>query len=301
MRVIGADELRRLVPMERAVDAIEAAFRSGDSETPPRRHLPFGDGDLLFMPSWSPRAAGVKLVSINPGNPARGLPLINGSYLLFDRDTLQPTAVIDAAALTGLRTAAVSGVATRALARSDASRLVIFGAGAQARSHLEAMATVRPIAEVAVVSRSEAPALALVEHARGLGISAAVGEPKSVARADIVCTCTSSPEPVFPGAELDPGAHVNAVGSYQRHAREIDSDCVRRAGLIAVETPDAIREAGDLAVPIDAGELDPGAVMALADVLDRDKADGDEITLFKSVGRAFEDLAVAEAALAALD
>ena len=122
------------------------------------------------MPSWNPRSAGVKLVTVTPSNPARGLPLINGSYLLFDRDTLQPTAVIDAAALTGLRTAAVSGVATRALARSDASRLVIFGAGAQARSHLEAMATVFQ-GTVLVATGEVTEGLALLDEATASAVS----------------------------------------------------------------------------------------------------------------------------------
>ena len=112
--------------MEVAIDALEEAFKRDDSETPPRQHISFGRGELLFMPSWSPRAAGVKLVTVNPSNAERGLPLINGSYLLFDRDSLQPVAVIDAAALTAIRTAAVSAVATRALAHPDSERLVIF-------------------------------------------------------------------------------------------------------------------------------------------------------------------------------
>lgn len=299
MRVIGAEELRRLVPMDRAIDAVERAFRDDDSETPPRRHLAIGDADLLFMPSWSTRAAGVKLVTVTPGNPARGLPLINGSYLLFDRETLRPSAVIDAAALTGLRTAAVSGVATRALAHPEAKALVIFGAGVQAHRHLEAMVAVRPIRELGVVSRSDPPARALVDHARSLGLDASVGTP-SVSDADIVCTCTTSPSPVFDGARLNDVAHVNAVGSYKADAREIDSETVRRASVVVVEDREVMRESGDLAVPLTEGDLDETGIVTLGEVLGGAAAPRG-ITLFKSVGRAFEDLAVAEAAVAALD
>lgn len=302
MRVIEAAELRRLVPVDRAIEAVERAFRGDDSQTPPRQHIPIGDADLLFMPSWSPRAAGVKLVTVDPGNPGRGLPLVNGSYLLFDRETLQPRAVIDAAALTAIRTAAVSGVATRALAHPDSERLVIFGAGAQAHAHLESMCAVRDIAQVSVVSRSEQKARALVERARTLVDVAHLGDPmNAVAEAHVVCTCTTSPTPVFDGRMLNQGAHVNAVGSYKPDAREIDAAVVRRAALVVVETREVMGGSGDLAVPLRDGDLDAAAVVPLREVLDRSKPRDDEITLFKSVGQAFEDLAVAEAALRGLD
>ena len=303
MRFIDGDLLRSLVPMERAIDAVDAAFRARDDDTPSRRHFPIGeDSELLFMPSWNPRAAGVKLITVTPGNVDRGVPLINGAYLAFDRETLQPAAVIDASALTAIRTAAVSGVATRALADPRARRLVIFGAGVQAHSHLEAMIRVRPISEVGVVSRSEGPARALVEAARRLGVKGELLEaPEAVAGADIVCTCTTSSEPVFRGYDLNPGAHLNAVGAYRTESRELDSETVRRAALIVVETPEAMWESGDLSVPLRAGQLDPKAPKELGDVLDRTRPSYPEITLFKSVGRAFEDLAVVEAALAALD
>lgn len=302
MRVIAGEELRELVPMGRAIAAVDAAFRSRDDETPPRRHIPIGDAELLFMPSWTPRAAGVKLVTVTPGNPERGLPLINGSYLLFDRDNLQPVALIDASALTAIRTAAVSGVATRALASPGARRLVIFGAGVQAHSHLEAMVEVRRISELIVVTRSEDRARSLIERARSLGVPGGVAEPAdAVSQADIVCTCTTSPDPLFRGVDLDPGAHLNAVGSYRKTTRELDSETVRRARVVAVEELEVVAESGDLALPLGSGELDRSRVMSLTDALARTKPSHPEITLFKSVGRAFEDLAVAEAALSALD
>jgi ornithine cyclodeaminase len=301
VRVIDGDQLRALVPMERAVDAVVEAFRSGGHETPPRQHLALGDADLLFMPSWNERVAGVKLVTVNANNPPRGLPLINGSYLLFDRDTLQPTAVIEAATLTAVRTAAVSGAATRALARPDARRLVIFGSGVQARSHLEAMVAVRPIEELVVVARSEERATALLERGRELGLDARAGDATEVGRADVLCTCTTSPVPLFDGAELNAGAHVNAVGSYRTDARELAAETIRRAAVVCVETLEVMRESGDLAMPLSDGTLDPADVIDLRTALGRRKPSEPEITVFKSVGQAFEDLAIAEAALVALD
>ena len=161
---------------------------------------------------------------------------------------------------------------------------------------------VRELIEVMVVSRSEGRAHALVERAWSLGLSASVDDPlNSVAEGHIVCTCTTSPEPVFEGRHLNPGAHVNAVGSFKKETREIDSDTVARAALVVVETPDAADESGDLAIPIEEGKLDPGSVHSLADVLGDPPQAEDRITVFKSVGRAFEDLAVAEAAVEALD
>jgi ornithine cyclodeaminase len=287
--------------MDRAIDAIEKAFRSGGHETPARQHIPIGDADLLFMPSWNARVAGVKLVTVNPVNPARGIPLINGSYLLFDRDTLQPVAVIEAATLTAIRTAAVSGAATRALASGEARRLVIFGAGVQARSHLDAMVAVRPIEEVVIVARSQKRATSLLERGRELGLDARAGDATAVRSADLVCTCTTSVAPVFDGAELSAAAHVSAVGSYRTDARELDTETFRRATLVCVETLEVMGESGDLATPLADGALDPADVVDLRAALSRTKPNEPEITVFKSVGQAFEDLAIAEAALQALD
>jgi ornithine cyclodeaminase/alanine dehydrogenase-like protein (mu-crystallin family) len=174
-------------------------------------------------------------VTLNPENPGRGVPLIHATYVLFSPGSMEPLAVIDGQALTALRTAAVSGLATRHLARPDAERLVIFGAGVQAQSHLLAMRAVRDVWLLTVVSRTPEKADQLVDRARALDMEASVGTPEAVARTDLVCTCTTSTEPVFDGAILQAGAHVNAVGSYQPHTRELDDETVRR-GKIVVET-----------------------------------------------------------------
>jgi ornithine cyclodeaminase/alanine dehydrogenase-like protein (mu-crystallin family) len=169
LRVIGAEDLRARLPMAAAVDALEEAFRTLDPAGGPlRTHVETPHGSLLLMPAFGPSGVGVKLVSITPANPGRDLPFIHASYVLFDADTQAPEAVLDGSALTALRTAAVSGLATRFLSGEDARRLVIFGAGVQARAHLEAMCAVRPVTDLVVVSRSRGEAEALAEEGRGL-------------------------------------------------------------------------------------------------------------------------------------
>jgi ornithine cyclodeaminase/alanine dehydrogenase-like protein (mu-crystallin family) len=288
--------------MRAAIDALEVAFRTERPGTPMRSHVDLPEGSLYLMPSFGAEGAGVKLLTLNPTNPERGLPFIHGAYVLFAPTTLAVDGVIEGAALTGLRTAAVSGLATRWLARRDAARLVIFGAGAQAYTHLDAMRAVCPIGEVVVVSRTRSRAEELVAHARGLDLSATAGEPEAVAEADIVCTCTTSDQPLFDGSLLADGAHVNAIGAYTADAREIDAAVVRRAGRVVVETTDsALEEAGDVVLAIADGALTDGDLVELSDVVRGAgvRASDEDVTLFKSVGVAFEDLAVARAAVEA--
>ncbi|MDP9068615.1 MAG: ornithine cyclodeaminase family protein [Actinomycetota bacterium] len=296
LRIIGGDELARLLPMRDAIAALDRAF-AAPTALPDRSHLDVGGGDLLVMPAWSDRTAGVKLVTVAPDNPERGLPLIHGVYVLFEKPGLKPVALFDAAPLTALRTAAVSGVATTYLASAAASRLVLFGAGVQANAHLLAMAAVLPLQSVIVVSRTPARAEDLVLRARRLGLAARVGEPADVARADIICTCTTSAEPLFDGSLVRDGAHVNAVGSYTPAARELDDRLITRANIF-VDVETALQASGDLMMPVRDGVLEPARVHLLSQAVTgwagRDSAE--EITLFKSVGAAFEDLAVAEAA-----
>lgn len=298
----GIDEtqLSQLLPMAAAVDALQAAFRLPLPDAPLRSHVEAGEGELLVMPAVGPQGAGVKLVTVQPGNPDRGLPLVQGVYVLFAPGTLEPVATIDGAALTALRTAAVSGLATRHLAREDAGRLVVFGAGTQAGAHLAAMAAVRPIDEVVVVSRTEARAEALAERADAMGLRASVGSPDAVAEADIVCTCTTSPTPVFDGSLLADGAHVNAVGAYTPRTREVDEETVRRAAVVVETREAALAEAGDLLIPIEEGAISKDHIRAdLAQVVAgaRVRSGDADVTLFKSVGVALEDLVVARAAV----
>ena len=297
---VTADELDELLPMKAAIDALEAAFAADvPPEAPLRSRIDAGHGDLLLMPAVGEAGAGVKLVTVNPMNPGLGLPLIHALYVLFSARTLEPLALFDGGALTGLRTAAVSGLATRHLARPDSRTLVLFGAGVQASTHLEAMRTERPVDRVWVVSRTEDRARGLAAEAEEAGLTAGVAEPGVVVEADLVCTCTTSAEPLFDGALLKPGAHVNAIGAYRPESRELDSETIRR-GRIVVETREAaLAEAGDLLIPIAEGSITERAILAdLSEVVRgaRVRTGPEDVTVFKSVGVAFEDLAVARAA-----
>lgn len=300
MRLIGAEELRRALPVGEAIDALERAFARGVPAAPLRSHQETPGGGLLLMPAVGPEGVGVKLVTVTPGNPGRGLPLIHAVYVLFDPATQAPVALLDGAALTALRTGAVSGLATRHLARPDARRLVVFGAGVQARAHLEAMRAVRPVERVVVVSRTTDRAEVLVAEARASGLAAELGEPGAVARADLVCTCTTSPTPVLDGNRLSAGAHVNAVGAFTPETRELDDETVRRARVVVEDRAVALAEAGDLLIPMRAGLI--GEDHIRADLVElcrgaRVREGPEDVTVFKSVGMAVEDLVVAAAAL----
>ena len=303
LRVIGAEELRARLPMVAAVDALEDAFRTQDpSGGPLRTHVETPAGTLLLMPAVGAAGVGVKLVSITPANPGRDLPFIQASYVLFDAESQAPEGVLDGSALTALRTAAVSGLATRFVSRADARRLVIFGAGVQARSHLEAMCAVRPVTDLVVVSRSRGAAESLAEEGRGRGLTVRLGEPEAVREADLVCTCTTAEDPLFDGSWLPEGGHVNAVGSYRPETRELDTEAVRRARVVVETREVALAEAGELLIPIGEGVLGAGHIVAdLAETVRgaEVRRSPDEVTLFKSVGMAFEDLVVARAVVEA--
>ena len=298
LRLIGAEELRARLPMVAAIDALETAFRTLDPGIGPlRTSHETPAGSLLMMPAFGEAGVGVKLVTLTSSNSRRGLPYIQAGYVLFDTVTQSPEAVLDGTALTALRTAAVSGLATRHLAREDATRLVVFGAGVQARAHLDAMCAVRPVTELVVVSRSPGPAGSLVQAGFERGLAALPGSPGSVAEADLICTCTTSGEPLFDGSLLASGVHVNAVGSHRPDARELDTETVRR-GRVVVETREVAAEAGELAIPIAEGAIEWAHVVAdLAGTVRgaEVRRSTDDLTVFKSVGMAFEDLIVARA------
>ncbi|MCY0919334.1 ornithine cyclodeaminase family protein [Streptomyces sp. H27-G5] len=285
-----------------AADALADALRAGlDPETCPHRTaLPVPGGELLLMPAAFGGYAGVKIAGVAPGNPARGLPRITGSYLLLDGPTLRPLALFDGAALTALRTPAVSALALRYLAPGDRpARMVLFGSGPQAYGHLEAVLAEREVADVVVVARDPAGAARLAAHARALGAAARTGTASAVAEADLIVCCTTARAPLFDGRLVAPGATVVAVGSHEPDARETDSALVRRAVVYVEARAAALREAGDLLIPEAEGLLGPGHVAGtLADlVAGRVPPPGraDSPRLFKSVGMAWEDLAVAAA------
>ncbi|MFF1558668.1 ornithine cyclodeaminase family protein [Streptomyces sp. NPDC058279] len=297
----AADLAGRLTPAE-AADALAGVLRAGlDPEGCPQRGaVPVPAGELLLMPAAAGAYAGVKIAGVAPGNAALGLPRITGSYLLLDGPTLRPLALLDGAALTALRTPAVSALALRYLAPRDRPlTLVLFGAGPQAYGHLEALRAERELARVTVVARAPERAERLAAHARALGLAARTGTPEDVSGADVVLCCTTARTPLFDGRLVRPGATVVAVGSHEPDARETDTTLVRRSAVYVESRAAALREAGDLLIPEAEGAIGPGHIAGtLADlVAGRHPAPGREggPRLFKSVGMAWEDLAVAVA------
>jgi ornithine cyclodeaminase/alanine dehydrogenase-like protein (mu-crystallin family) len=293
-RVVDARELSGELTYPVALSALEAAFRDLDEDAViERSHVPTHRGTLLLMPAVSDDAVGVKLVTISPQNADTGLPTIQASYVLFDGAAQSLKALLDGSALTAIRTAAVSALATRYLAAEDASRLVVFGAGVQAASHVDAMRAVRPIEEVTVVSRTSSTARRMVDRLSGEGLKARVGEPADVRMADVVCTCTTSTTPVFPGSLLPARCHVNAVGAYTASTRELDDDAMSDAGIVVEDRRAALAESGDILMAFGAGS-EARIDADLREVVRGGHVEGHH-TVFASVGLAIEDLAVAQA------
>lgn len=304
MRIIDEAELEAVLDDRGLVDCLREAFRQG-AESPPRHHHAVGgpgtDATLLLMPAWQPgRALGVKVVTVFPGNAARGLSAVQAAYLLLDAQTGSPRALMDGAALTRRRTAAASALAATYLARPDSSTLVMVGTGSLAPHLVGAHAAALPIREVRIWGRTpqKAAALAARLDRAGLRVTAADDLEAAVRGADVVSCATLSAEPLVRGGWLRPGAHVDLVGGFTPAMREADDDAVRRSRVF-VDTPAALAEAGDVVQPIAHGLLRAEEVTDLFDLVRgrRPGRQGDgEITLFKSVGAALEDLAAARLA-----
>ncbi|MCX5232395.1 ornithine cyclodeaminase family protein [Streptomyces sp. NPDC006553] len=297
---LDAATIARLMSPAAVTDVLADALRTGlDADAgPPRTAVSVPAGELLLMPAAFGSFAGVKVAGVAPGNPARGLPRITGSYLLLDGADLRPLALLDGAALTELRTPAVSALAVRSLTPDDRPlRLVLFGAGPQAYGHLEAVLAVREVAEAVVVAREPVGGRALAGYARTLGVLARTGTPDEVAGADLVACCTTAREPLFDGTLVAPGATVVAVGSHEPTARETDTALVVRSEVYVEARTAALREAGDLLVPLSEGAI--GADHIAGDLADLVTGRAEPVAgrprFFKSVGMAWEDLAVATA------
>ncbi|HXV95474.1 MAG TPA: ornithine cyclodeaminase family protein [Gaiellaceae bacterium] len=305
--ILGEADVERLRPMEECVDAMAealAALQRGDLEQPLRFVVrPAAAAGLLgLMPAYRalPEPAyGLKAVCVFPGNPARGLDAHQGAVLLFDGETGVLRAAVNASAITGIRTAAVSAVATRLLARENARVLAILGAGVQARSHLRAMATVRDFESARVWSRTPEHAAALAEQSDApFPVEAVASAEKALSGADVVCTTTSSPEPVVRRGWLAAGAHVNAVGSSIPTTRELDTETMAAAALFVDRRESTLNEAGDFLLAQRDGAIGPDHIRAeLGELLTGEaagRASAEELTVFKSLGLAVEDLAAVE-------
>jgi ornithine cyclodeaminase/alanine dehydrogenase-like protein (mu-crystallin family) len=312
MRILSAADVRRAVPMIAAVDAVAAAFAqlaAGQAVVPLRTPIAQEQhgSHTFFMPALLGASGelGMKVVSVFPHNPERhGLPVIHALVVLVDAATGQPLAAMDGRFLTALRTGAASGAATRLLARPDARVLALFGAGAQAPHQVHAVCAVRPIERVLIVNRSRERAERLAESLRedGLAAEVALADASSALRqADVVCCATSAHTPVFDDADLRPGTHVNGVGSFTAHMAEVPAATVARARVVVDQRAAAWAEAGDLVAARDAGLLSDERIVELGAVISGlapGRADEAEITFFKSVGNAAQDVAVGHVALA---
>lgn len=311
MRFIDADQVRAAAPMPQLLDAIEAAYRdvaAGRDRSPIRSRIPMGGGDLLLMPGLRDGGAGasVKLVTVMPANPARGLPTIHAVVAWLDADSGEPLAILDGPALTAMRTGAASGVGTRLMARPDARVLSVFGAGAQAAWQVRAVMAAREIAEVRVFARTatrrEAFATSLGEElGPAVRVLAAPTAEEAVQGADVICCATTSFEPIFSAGWVAPGTHISAVGSFQKGMVELPPEIYAAAELVAVDSREAaLEEAGDLLAALEAGLLRADAFVEIGTVDDGWAAqrDPEAITLFKSVGLAIQDVAAAELVMA---
>lgn len=307
--IVNQAEVARLLPMGECIAVMEETLKAlarGEALLPLRQvvMLPGNLGALAAMPAYAEplKAIGVKVITVFPGNRATEYDSHQGAVLLFEAGHGSLKAIVDASEVTAIRTAAVSGVATRLLARKEAGDLAILGSGVQARTHLEAMLIVRPVKRVRVWSPTPEHARAFAEREskrHGVGVEAMGSARGTVKDADIVCTVTSSREPVLKGDWLAPGAHVNAVGASVKAARELDTVAVKKARLFVDRRESALNEAGDFLIPKaeraigddhilgEIGEVLLGSVAAR-------QSPGDT-TLFKSLGLAVEDLAAVQA------
>lgn len=313
MLVLSRADLERVLAPLEVIEAIALAFHgsaAGRCEAPARRAMGVtDDGVLLLMPAaWRPAGAdagalGAKIITYYGANRARGHPTLYASYVLMDVATGEPLAVLEGTFLTALRTGATSALAARYLARGDSRRVLCFGAGTQAAFQLRCLAAVVPIERVVVVGRDPERARAFVaatSRALGLPVERVDDARSAVREADLVTCATTSTTPVVHGADLRPGTHLDLVGAFRPTDREADTEAVRRARVVVDTYGGGLEEAGDIVIPLREGAVERGHIVAeLAELVTGARAGRrgpDEITLFKSVGWALEDLATARLA-----
>jgi len=308
IRILSADDVRACISMPTAIDVMRDAFASLSAQevtVPIRLALKTECGVSFFMPAHlrDSGSAGAKVASMYPGNVAQGLPAIHAVVLVLDVLTGRPTALIDGTWLTALRTGAAGGLAADLLARQDAKTVALFGAGVQARTQLEAVRCVREITEDRVVSPSGASADRLAAELTDK-LAVRVDDPnEAIAGADVIIAATNSSTPVFDGSQVEPGTHVTGVGSYTPDMREVDAALVSRARVIVDQREAVMEEAGDIVGPIRDGIFDETIITAEIGEVVLGRVPGrtadTDITFFKSVGNAVQDVAIAARVLAA--
>lgn len=303
MLELSEDEVRRGLEPDRLISAIEVAFRDRypNVSIPVRVQMESADGIFLIMPCYdrAGHALGMKLVVVQ-ANPVRPEDRIQATYMLLDPETGRPRLLLSAKYLTDLRTAATSAVATKFLAREDARVLGVFGTGRQARAHLKVVPLVRRFERVLVCGREPRQTREFATEASAeLRLPIATTDARTcAAESDVICTCTTSQTPLFDGNLVRPGTHLNLVGTFQPHAREVDSATIQRARVVVDTYDGALAEAGDLLIPMRDGIMGRDHIAAdLHELVSRKKAgrtNPADITVFKSVGCALEDLVAAE-------
>ena len=305
--IVNGSEVRELLPMGECIDVMSdalSALAHGDAILPlrPILWLPEKVGALGMMPAYlrNIQSVGLKVVTVFPGNHGTRYDSHQGAVLLFETGHGQLLSIMDASSITAIRTAAVSGLATRLLARENANTLAILGSGVQARTHIDAMLNARPVKSVRVWSRNAERLSKFVEReAKKISVEviAAQSAEEAVGGADIICTTTSSREPVLKGEWISPGAHINAVGSSVAFTRELDTAAVANSRLYVDRRESTLNESGDFIIAKKEGAIDDSHIVGeIGDVMLgklRGRQSPDEITLFKSLGLAVEDLAAA--------
>ena len=318
MLILSGQDVRDSLPMSDAIEVMKQAFASlarGEAVVPLRTHVPAHDGDgvTLIMPArveGESSALAVKVVSVFDRNVGVGIPRIQAAVIALDPDTGRPLALLEGSALTAIRTAAASGAATDLLADPASETLAVLGAGVQARSHIDAMCSIRPISTIRIFDAEPGKASRVIDE---LGatlhpscqISSAESAAAAVREADIICTTTTSRTQVFEDADVKPGAHINAVGAYTPNSREVGGATVARAWVAVDDRGAAWAEAGELIQARDEGLIDANHVRAdLGElVLDAElrPPSPDQLTLFKTVGVAVQDAAAAAATIEAAE
>jgi len=314
IKILSRKDVQQSVTMSQAIDAIKQAFISlaqNEAILPLRTQIPLKEhgGITLFMPAYMPNieSLGVKIVSVFPENVKKNRPTIHAIVIICDAKTGQPAAMMDGTYLTALRTGAASGVATDLLARREARTAAIIGSGIQGRTQLEAICCVRDIQKVLVYDKSPQIAESFSEEMQNRGepipkdISAVNSPEKAVSEADVICVATTSPVPVFEDTHLKSGVHINGVGSYTPQMQEIPEKTILRARVVVDSVSASLEEAGDLIIPLKKGLMNESHILgelgrvALGLLTVRESEE--DITFFKSVGLAIQDVAVAELAL----
>jgi alanine dehydrogenase len=313
LHILSSKDIRQALSMRQAIEAMKQAFAqlsTGQADVPLRAVLdvPRHNGVTLFMPGYlaADDQMAIKIVSVFNDNPARGLPLIHALVVVLDATTGVPAAVMDGTYLTALRTGAASGAATDLLARQDARTAAIFGAGVQGRTQLEAVCAVRPIQETWIYDlSSERAAAYATEMSQQLSLPVRVAETptEAVRQAHVICTATTSSNPVFQDGDVQPGTHINAVGAYTPQMQEIPPETVLRSKVVIDHHESSIAEAGDLLIPLGQGLMTEDHIYAeigeIAAGIKPGRTSPQEVTLFKSVGVAVQDVAAASAVLTA--